>query len=116
CERCNPRTPTICCDICHPAEIAALLAALTSPAPSMPPEKPKPRQIKVPSYEPSPADVALKKALLDWRASTVKQRWPNLDFFTPDILMHYEVLQRIVDLAHARRLDSLEVFKSQVPW
>ncbi|KAI0269888.1 hypothetical protein BC834DRAFT_575723 [Gloeopeniophorella convolvens] len=79
-------------------------------------DKPKSRRIEVPPYESNPADLALKQALLDWRARTAEGRWSGIEIFGHDVLMHYDFLQRIVDLAHWQHLTSLDAFEFQVGW
>jgi len=81
----------------------------------MPQPKRKPCQVKVSAYTPLATDNTLKCALLDWRDKTARARWSSNDF-GPDVLMHINIVSRIVDLAHARKLANVDKLKEQVPW
>ena len=107
--------PTICCDLCHPDAISRFVPGLTAII-NPPKATRKPKQIKVTPYESSMAEQSLKNELLTWRERTACNLFGNIDDFTPNVFLHSSILDRILDLAHAHKIQSVLDLKNQTSW
>jgi hypothetical protein len=54
--------------------------------------------------------------LFAWRESKARELFGDINFFTPNVFLHMDILLRIVDLAHAHRLCSVDDLKNQTSW
>jgi len=61
-------------------------------------------------------DHSLKQGLLAWHKHKVSKIFGDVDYFTPDIFLHLSILDHIVDLAHAHKLNSALDIKNQTLW
>ena len=107
--------PTVCCDLCNPDAISRFIPGLTAIL-TPPKATQKPKQIKVTPYESSMAEQRLKDELLTWRKHKARDLFRNIDYFTPNIFLHSSILDCILDLAHAHKINSVLDLKNQTSW
>lgn len=113
CSRCAPKKPRLCCDLCHPDEIAAMLPDCSDPLQTPPRAT---NRIKVPPFMPNTNELELKQALLTWRDAEAKKRYYGIDFYGANLLMHSAIVDRIVELAHANQLSNAADLQNQTGW
>lgn len=73
-------------------------------------------RIKVPHFTPSSEEERLRRELFKWRDKTAKQMYGDLDFYGADIFMHFKLIDRIVELAHVFKLNSVKDLVDQTRW
>jgi len=61
-------------------------------------------------------DHSLKQALLAWRERNAREIFGDIDYFTPNVFLHSSILNRILDLAHAHKINSVLDLKNQTSW
>jgi|SRR5882762_5621649 len=61
-------------------------------------------------------DCSLKQELLAWRERKAREIFGNIDYFTPNVFWHSSILYRILDLAHAHKINSVIDLKNQTSW
>ncbi|KAI0717552.1 hypothetical protein C8T65DRAFT_112093 [Cerioporus squamosus] len=103
----------ICCDICGPAEVAAMI-----PVRNDIPLKTKraPAQAKIVPYTAAEAEDALERDLFQWRETAARSLYGDYDLYGPDMLLHFKLIGRIVDLAHARKLETVQDLEVHTRW
>lgn len=69
-------------------------------------------------YDPGENDLALKKELQEWRRHTAlkKFRAATVQTLGVRILMSDEILQRLVDGAHVRKITTVEQLSKETGW
>ncbi|KAI5995606.1 hypothetical protein EDD15DRAFT_2164647 [Pisolithus albus] len=110
CPRCNIVAPAICCDIHHPS-------AFSSFEPHLPkPPRASPRS-RLPKFTKDKYDYKLEEALLDWREdkTVAVYGWACLSDHGA-VVMTSTTLNRIVDCAHHRKIQTLEDLKRETGW
>ncbi|RPD52130.1 hypothetical protein L227DRAFT_515313 [Lentinus tigrinus ALCF2SS1-6] len=113
CSRCAPTAAVVCCDLCDPTDVTAMIPTRNdSPAKT----QRNPTQLKIDPYTPSEAEHALRRELHQWRDATTPLVYGDFDFFGPDMLLRFKIIDRIVDLAHARKLDTVQDLEKQTKW
>ncbi|KIJ27530.1 hypothetical protein M422DRAFT_271266 [Sphaerobolus stellatus SS14] len=137
CQRCFPRTPPLCCDLCNPE----LMEIFNIKEPDMVDQEDKEvgeedeemeaegevneqdqegttRRRKVGSYIESKEDKELRKELWKWRAGVFNKRWPLGDplCMGETLVLPDCILDRIVDLGHAKLITKEEDICSQTRW
>ncbi|KAH9942663.1 P-loop containing nucleoside triphosphate hydrolase protein [Amylocystis lapponica] len=112
CHRCAPRISTLCCDLCSPQSFADF----TRSAPIATIRQPGKSHLK--AYDTTPSDVKLTDALLKWRLeqAPLKFNTPSRRDFGPDLLLPNEILTRIVDCAHYKKIINVESLKRETQW
>lgn len=113
CDRCAVKEPEICCDICHEARILELIPVRNDTAIA---KTRKPRKIKVDKFAMSSQEQELRNALFKWREETAKATYAQYERYGGDILMHHSLIERVVELAHVRRLDTTDDLLNQTGW
>ncbi|KAI0090787.1 P-loop containing nucleoside triphosphate hydrolase protein [Irpex rosettiformis] len=113
CERCEVKPPTICCDICHPAQVVSLIPLRNDNPPS---RTRKPRRFNIKNFTMSTSDKALQKALFQWRDAMAKEKFEEYEEYGGDILMHYRIVDRVVELSQANKLESVKSLQDQTGW
>ncbi|KAI0688585.1 P-loop containing nucleoside triphosphate hydrolase protein [Cytidiella melzeri] len=113
CERCEARPASICCDICHSDEAAALIPTRND---VLPPRPKTTRKIKVKAFTMLAPESKLRDELFRWRDNTAKAQFADYKDCGGDILMHYKVLERIIELAHIQKLNSVQDIHDQTGW
>ena len=73
-------------------------------------------RIKVPEFTPSPEEERLRRELFRWRDETAKGIYGDLDFYGADVFMHFQLIDRIVELAHVFKLNSVKDLIDQTRW
>ncbi|KAI0702311.1 P-loop containing nucleoside triphosphate hydrolase protein, partial [Cytidiella melzeri] len=113
CERCAVRPASICCDICHADEVTALIP-IRNDTPAVRPKKT--RRLKIPAFTMSMHEKKLRDELYKWRDATAKTDMAEYEDFGGDILMHYRIVERIVELAHAQKLNTVQDIQEHANW
>ncbi len=62
------------------------------------------------------SDKALRKALFQWRDETAKAQLGEYEEYGGDILMHYRVIERVVELASVDKLKTVKNLQEQTSW
>ena len=75
-----------------------------------------PSRIKVPEFTPSPEEERLRRELFRWRDNTAKEIYGDLDFYGADMFLHFSLIDRIVELAHVFKLNSVKDLVDQTRW
>lgn len=112
CQRCQPRPLTDCCDLCSPLAFVFL---------DLPPQPTKPRaaaKSNIKPFEMSAVDCNLQTALLDWREEKALVKFPKAAVrdLGASILLSDEILNRIVECAHAKKLSSPADLYKETKW
>ncbi|KAF8971523.1 P-loop containing nucleoside triphosphate hydrolase protein, partial [Flammula alnicola] len=113
CERCAPKIPPKCCDLCHPDEVTAMIPSGSYEPPTHPRA---PTKIKDCEFTLSTKEEHLKDQLLKWREETAVKLWGSTEFFPADMLLHVTVVDRIVQLAHAHAITTVTDLSNQTHW
>ncbi|KAI0691138.1 hypothetical protein BC835DRAFT_1417358 [Cytidiella melzeri] len=58
----------------------------------------------------------LRDELYKWRDATAKTDMAEYEDFGGDILMHYRIVERIVELAHAQKLNTVQDIQEHANW
>lgn len=77
-----------------------------------------PNKIVVEKFVPSPAELALKRALYHWREerTLLLHGSAAMKFYSADIFMHFSFIERIVELVHESKLETFKDITEQVRW
>ncbi|KAH7919783.1 P-loop containing nucleoside triphosphate hydrolase protein, partial [Leucogyrophana mollusca] len=111
CERCSIKLSHLCCDTC-----SVLLSVYVEPAIREPSKRAK-RRYKVPEYQMRDAEKGLRQKLQEWRElQMVEEDLVDGDFFGSQIIMSNDILDRIVDLAHAEKIADVVSLSEQTRW
>ncbi|KAG1785764.1 P-loop containing nucleoside triphosphate hydrolase protein [Suillus plorans] len=112
CARCIIKPSRLCCDSCHIGSF--ILPAPTTQAPK---QTRAPNKLKIPDYQMGPGDFALRIELQEWRRERLIEIGAGGDdFFGVQLIMADEILNRIVDLAHSRKIDGVSSIRDQASW
>lgn len=111
CDRCRVGSPAVCCDIHNPSEFSGFASVIVK-QPSIPPRS------RITKYERTQTDNDLRDALDLWREDTTAAvfGWAHLNDMGPSILMCSATLERIVDCAHYRKINSVLDLKRETGW
>lgn len=99
-----------CCDICDP-DIFTIPPAEAYTKPS----RAKPKFTVIP-YERSSEERGLRSALVTFRRELFKEVLAPGMMLTPQALMSTDLLDRIVDLAHYHKINTLDDLRQQISW
>ncbi|KAH7906213.1 P-loop containing nucleoside triphosphate hydrolase protein [Hygrophoropsis aurantiaca] len=113
CERCAPKVPRLCCDLCNPDAISQMVS---KPSDSPPSIARAPAKVKVNAFEPSASEQELKAALFQWRDEQATALFGQNDFYSPDMFLHHTLVNRIVSLAHEFKLSNVTDLLNQTQW
>ncbi|KAI0826467.1 hypothetical protein BC629DRAFT_83002 [Irpex lacteus] len=113
CKRCEEKPPPICCDLCDPIEVEKWIPVRND---KPPPRPRKTRRINVKNFTMTDSDKALRQALFRWRDEMAKAQIGEYEEYGGDILMHYRVIERIVELASVDKLKTLKNLQDQTSW
>ena len=111
CVRCAPRRAEFCCDLCHPEHFTAHL--------NVSPYKKPPRRVnkcKTQLFAMSADEQNLRVALIQMRHELAAEHLSKHSFIAPQALMSTALLDRIVALAHERKLPTIDSLRDQIPW
>ncbi|KAK0495075.1 P-loop containing nucleoside triphosphate hydrolase protein [Armillaria luteobubalina] len=109
CLRCAPRAPPHCCDICEPQYWpVSVMDAYDRPRTTY--------QYRPKEYERGPAEMALREALVAIRRELWREKFPGGSILSPQALMPTVLLDRVVDLAHYGRLETMVDIRKQLDW
>ncbi|KAL4259777.1 hypothetical protein AB1N83_012304 [Pleurotus pulmonarius] len=112
CVQCRPKACTPCCDLCAPEllELFNSTATISQPARA-------PGQSSIKAYTPSQVDHDLKNALIAWRKDKAPLILGNLAFrrFGVQPFLSNEIIQRIVDCAHMRKIQTFAPQPAPLP-
>ncbi|KAI6000634.1 hypothetical protein EDD15DRAFT_2193205 [Pisolithus albus] len=110
CPRCNIVAPSTCCDIHNPSAFASFDPHLPKPARASP-------RSRLPKFTKDKYDYKLEGALLDWREdkTVAVYGWACLSDHGA-VVMTSTTLNRIVDCAHHRKIQTLEDLKRETGW
>ena len=75
-----------------------------------------PAQTKITPYIAGQPELALRQDLHQWRETVAPSLYGDYDLYGPDLLLHFKIIQRIVDLAHAHKLDNIQDLEIQTRW
>ncbi|KIJ62203.1 hypothetical protein HYDPIDRAFT_53733, partial [Hydnomerulius pinastri MD-312] len=111
CDRCRVSVPPVCCDLHDPAQFTSFTSDVPKP-PSIPPRS------HIPKYERMQHDHTLQDALDEWREqkTATVYGWHHLNDIGPSIIMCTTTLERIVDCAHHRKINSINELKRETGW
>ncbi|KAI6117852.1 hypothetical protein EDD16DRAFT_1480984 [Pisolithus croceorrhizus] len=110
CPRCHVMEPVVCCNIHNPPEFASY------DAPN--PKAPRAAQRScLPKYTKDKSNLDLENALLDWREekTATVYGWACL-FDNGPVVMTDSTLDRIVDCAHHRKIQTPQDLKRETTW
>jgi hypothetical protein len=108
--RCGGRPTRYCCDTCNPAHF--LLRFVARP----PATKRGKKKIKVTPYMMGPRDFDLRCSLNEWRQQQLLADFGDDDFFGPQQILTDQIRDRIVDLAHDKKIVNVETLQQQTDW
>ncbi|KAG8999247.1 hypothetical protein FRB90_012121 [Tulasnella sp. 427] len=113
CDRCASKTPTLCCDICHPD--AFPVQYLPSDPPPTTTRAPNRSNIK--PQDDNVRSKQLHDAIVQWRkcAAAVRFKTPHF-IFGDSALLSNEAITRITICAAAGKLADAEAFRREVHW
>ncbi|KAF8193661.1 hypothetical protein BJ912DRAFT_924339 [Pholiota molesta] len=111
CQRCKPREDSICCDICQPDAFEKYQVLV---------EKAQKSTVKshVKPFTMSDADRNFKTDLQTWRrhVASAKFNGPTVRTLGVRILMPDQILDRIIDCAHAGKIVNVEQLAKESGW
>jgi hypothetical protein len=112
CQRCRPKPTRLCCDLCSPHAFDNL----TSTAVPKPAKVPAKSHIK--PYMMTTSDLELKRAILEWRQQQMVAKFGALlaRKYGAKYLLSEDLVQRIVDCAHASKITSVESIEKETHW
>ncbi|KAH7917502.1 P-loop containing nucleoside triphosphate hydrolase protein [Leucogyrophana mollusca] len=112
CSRCVINTPTICCELCSPNHFKDF-ARVSIPKPTTAPSR-----SKIKDYTAARSDMELRDALHDYRKTLCIQKFGPANFknYGAGAVMSHAILQRIVDCAHACKIQSKEDLARETKW
>ena len=113
CDRCATKVPLICCDVCHNDQVLALVPRRND---NLPQRSRKPRQIKVSPFRMSTPEERLRHALYEWRNSMAMTKYVASERYGGDILLHHEVIDKIVGLAHEKKISTVHDLQTHTSW
>ncbi|KAI5980651.1 hypothetical protein EDD15DRAFT_2187261 [Pisolithus albus] len=110
CSRCGVMDPSTCCDIHNPSDFTSYESRV--------PKVPRATQrSRLPKYTKDKYDYALENSLLDWceqKTATV-YGWAGLNNDGP-VIMSDSTLDRIIDCAHHRKIETCQDLKREMGW
>ncbi|KDQ57303.1 hypothetical protein JAAARDRAFT_107435, partial [Jaapia argillacea MUCL 33604] len=112
CQRCAPKTPTICCDLCKPDAFTHLKTTTSiSASKTM-------RKSHIKPYNTGSQEISLRSALLTWHDEKARLKFPSAVFtnFGGNLVMTTSVIQRVVDCAQSSKLASKEDLCRELAW
>jgi hypothetical protein len=114
CARCGPLPALICCDLCEPN--AFVFNNIPEEA-SLPLTR-APNRVHIKPYNPMDADIGLREELRTWRMEVAKSLFPSSAVRTcgPALFMPNSTFERILGLAHDRKLTSIKALMQQLRW
>ncbi|THU94763.1 hypothetical protein K435DRAFT_667781, partial [Dendrothele bispora CBS 962.96] len=112
CKRCCPTQPVRCCDLCSPGAFDDIQCI------DPPVHGTSQGKMRVGKYEPSEVHEKLRTSLEEWHLCTTQQKLGNLAVrqWGPQLFMSNQTLDRIVDCATTRTLNSVEVLRVETQW
>lgn len=72
--------------------------------------------MKVDPFEMSAQEEELRRALFRWRDEVAKTQYLEYEQYGGDILLHHLVIDRIVGLAHEKKIRTVEELRTQTGW
>ncbi|KII86189.1 hypothetical protein PLICRDRAFT_114321, partial [Plicaturopsis crispa FD-325 SS-3] len=114
CQRCAPRTSRLCCDLCHPDDFAEFAIAPANVAK----QKAAPKKSNIKKFDMGAADHNFKRALVVWRQEKAVLQLGRILVRTygPKVFMSDEIVDRLVECAHAHKLTNVEGIKKETRW
>ncbi|KZT63806.1 hypothetical protein DAEQUDRAFT_770277 [Daedalea quercina L-15889] len=112
CTRCAPKVSIICCDLCHPDAFEYL-----KPLPKVTKEKAM-KKSTIKKHEPGKVERELRTALFKWRDTKSLEVFglPVFLTYSGDLFMSVDVIQRVIDCAHAGKLTTITTLKHELEW
>jgi hypothetical protein len=113
CPRCHIVKPTICCELCSPLHFTNFAIS------NIPKPKPKAQRSKIKTnYKYDKRDMDLATALHEFRRQKTIEKFgrASLRNHGPGAIMGNDILDRIVDCAHAGRISSKEELRKETRW
>ncbi|KAH9839264.1 P-loop containing nucleoside triphosphate hydrolase protein [Rhodofomes roseus] len=109
CLRCAPTTSIVCCDLCHPIAFEGLAVSGARPTRGL-------RKSTIKRYDLGQQERDLRNALLKWSDDETESIYgPTvLNIYAGSLFLPLDMLDRIVDCAHAGKLSSREDFKREI--
>ncbi|KAI0052950.1 hypothetical protein FA95DRAFT_1461601, partial [Auriscalpium vulgare] len=115
CGRCKVPAPPVCCELCSPDSFSSFAlppddSSLTS--------KKKNRTRVSNKYDAGPSDMSLRDALHKFRKARTIALFdvPTLRSYGPGVVMPNDILERIVDAAHAQQLSTVNDIAEITHW
>ncbi|TFY54480.1 hypothetical protein EVJ58_g8840 [Rhodofomes roseus] len=109
CLRCAPTTSIVCCDLCHPIAFEGLAVSGARPTRGL-------RKSTIKRYDLGQQERDLRNALLKWSDDETDSIYgPTvLNIYAGSLFLPLDMLDRIVDCAHAGKLSLREDFKREI--
>ncbi|KAI6003799.1 hypothetical protein EDD15DRAFT_2155988 [Pisolithus albus] len=110
CSRCNIMEPPTCCDIHSPSDFSSYETCVPKATRAT-------QRSRLPKYTKDKYDYALETSLLDWcdEKTAAVYGWACLNDDGPVIMSDY-TLDRIVDCAHHRKIETCQDLKRETGW
>ncbi|KAG1842096.1 hypothetical protein C8R48DRAFT_619786 [Suillus tomentosus] len=111
CKRCCVSQPSICCDIHNPDHFDFLDTNVSKPPPL-------PQRSRLPKFQMTGSDFTLRTTLNNWREQKAISvyGWAHLNDFGATIIMPNAILDRIIDSAHHRKIQTVQDLKRETGW
>lgn len=112
CQRCAPQSTTGCCDLCSPHLLDIFLSS------ELPTKARTSKRSYCAPYEMEAKDRTFQRALLDWREEKALEKLGDNDYeeYGVVLFMSDEILQRIIDCFHYRKISTLDGIKKETHW
>ncbi|KAK7692968.1 hypothetical protein QCA50_004609 [Cerrena zonata] len=113
CQWCAPKTVAACCDLCSP-NLLDFFSTHTEPGV----KSRAPNKSHCPPYEMRPVDQSFQLALFEWREEKALEKLGVFDYeeYGVVLFMSDEILQRLIDCFHYRKLSTLDSIKKETRW
>ena len=113
CNRCKPKAPSICCDLCHMDLVHTMIDDRDDNyhAP--------PRGSNCPKWPESDLTQRASQfcdALYDWRTETATDLFGALDFYPADLFLPEDILEDIVAFVDAHKINTLQDLQKKTSW
>ena len=113
CARCMPKSPSICCDICHPDLVHPMINDRDDNFKVVPRGPNRPKR---PELLPTSRASQFRDALYDWRTKMATDLFGALDFYPANLFLHEEMLGDIVVFADTNKIVTLQDLRKKTNW
>ena len=108
-----PNDPSICCDICHPDLVYAMIDDCDDNYQAVPRSSNLPKR---PLHALTLRASQFRDTLYDWRTEMATGLFGALDFWPADLFLHEETLEDIVALVNANKIVTLQDLRKKTNW